>query len=487
MADDRYTWLDEETAERLLRGLPVDAQGNRGTRTPNPEEQNPPERDIRRGKSERHAPKSGERPNGEGSWDVPSDAWFEDADRRTADRLASALGELAAEHSTPPQAARGATSVELPGEAAALSAFRAARFGVLQSGSVGVAGAGAESGGDSASGSASGDAAPADASSRRRLRGRTGGRAGREGHGGRRSARSLIAGRPLRAGFAMALAGCALGGVAVAAGAGVLPTPFGGGGTPTVNVSPVASPSGEETDGGGGEGDERGHDTAGDHHGGKHRSGDPDSEDGKGEKDGENDVAASGSESGSPRTPGGDGGNGARERDDDRDERHGSRPGSGNGDNGDKKAIAAALCRAYSEGRISAGDRRKLERAAGGRAVVQKFCARHGLPPAASGGLANGGGGSGGGHNGGGSGGDGGDGGGPGESGGSGGEDDSGGVGGGDGGSSGAPSVPGTSGATGTTGGSGTSGSGGGTAGTSGTSGSSGGADGAVTGATSGN
>ena len=57
--------------------------------------------------------------------------------------------------------------------------------------------------------------------------------------------RSSLAGRPLRAGFVMAVAGCALGGAAVAAGAGVLPTPFGGGGAPAASVSPLASPSGD--------------------------------------------------------------------------------------------------------------------------------------------------------------------------------------------------------------------------------------------------
>lgn len=452
MADDRYTWLDEDTAERLLRGLPVDA---RETRTPDPDAQAPARRDIQDEAPGRNVPKGEGRRNGEGALNVPSHAWFQDADRYAADRLAAALGELAAAHSTPPPATRGATSVELPGEAAALDAFRQARVGVLRSGSVGMPLPGADSASDSASAATAATGAPG-----RRQWGRPRERAGRTGPG-RRGPRSVLGGGPLRAGFAMALAGCALGGVAVAAGTGVLPTPFGGG-APTVTVSPVASPSADdETDGTGGTGGaDNGHDTAGDKRDGKHGSKNPDDDqDGAEERDDE--VA----ESGSPSERGQDdrhGKSGRHESDD--DERH----GSGHGD--DKKAIAAALCRAYSDGRLNASDRKRLERAAGGRAVVQQFCARYGLPPASSGGASNGAGGSGGsGHSGGGSGGSspGGGHGGPGgdDSGGSeepddpDEEDDSGGT------TSGAPIVPGTSGTTTASGTSGRSDASGGTEG----------------------
>ncbi|MFE6876976.1 hypothetical protein ACFVBK_21035, partial [Streptomyces sp. NPDC057677] len=71
MADERYQWLDQEAAERLLRGEPVDA--------------------------------------------------VDDHTRSRAERLAEALD--AARTPTLPPAAR----TELPGEAAALAAFRAAR------------------------------------------------------------------------------------------------------------------------------------------------------------------------------------------------------------------------------------------------------------------------------------------------------------------------------------------------------------------------
>ncbi|MGV9450701.1 hypothetical protein [Streptomyces sp. NPDC003635] len=69
MADEQYRWLDRETAERLLSGEPLDA--------------------------------------------------VDAADRDQAERLAKTLEALTAE---PPP-----TSAELPGEAAALAAFRAAR------------------------------------------------------------------------------------------------------------------------------------------------------------------------------------------------------------------------------------------------------------------------------------------------------------------------------------------------------------------------
>ncbi|MEV5160085.1 hypothetical protein [Streptomyces sp. NPDC053728] len=56
--------------------------------------------------------------------------------------------------------------------------------------------------------------------------------------------------RPVRYGLAVSLAGCALGGVAVAGGTGMLPAPFGGHGTPVpaTSVSAAASPDelGEE-------------------------------------------------------------------------------------------------------------------------------------------------------------------------------------------------------------------------------------------------
>ncbi|RSS45312.1 hypothetical protein [Streptomyces sp. WAC08241] len=162
MADERYQWLDEEAAERLLRGDPVDPAG--------------------------------------------------DLARPPAGRLADALDAIR----TP--AAEGA----LPGEAAALAAFReatAARAAAAsapgnatESAAGGTAGnaAGSTAGGPSGStvGGASGSTAPADLG-RVRL--------------ARPAAAPRRWGRSARYGLAAAVAAVAVGGVAVAAGTGALP------------------------------------------------------------------------------------------------------------------------------------------------------------------------------------------------------------------------------------------------------------------------
>lgn len=156
MADERHEWLDEDVAERLLRGENV----------------------------------------------VPAD----DRAREQAERLSAVLRALAGPdvRQTMDAPATAATR-ELPGEAAALAAFRSAR-----------AEAGAPSG------------ARADTVVRV-------GRAPR----GTRPPRRL---RPVRFGLAAALAGCALGGVAMAAGTGVLPGLGTAGPGPESSVSAVATP-----------------------------------------------------------------------------------------------------------------------------------------------------------------------------------------------------------------------------------------------------
>ncbi|MER5308355.1 hypothetical protein ABT034_11255 [Streptomyces sp. NPDC002773] len=140
MADERYQWLDQEAAERLLRGEPVDAVGD-------------------------HA-------------------------RAGAERLAGAL-DATRVHALP-----AAGSGELPGEAAALAAFRQATA-------------------ERASGRASVTAGAAH---------------GRTLHAdlGRVRLAPVAAparrwGRSVRYGFAAAVAAVTVGGVAVAAGTGVLP------------------------------------------------------------------------------------------------------------------------------------------------------------------------------------------------------------------------------------------------------------------------
>ncbi|GAA0586369.1 hypothetical protein [Streptomyces crystallinus] len=154
MADERHEWLDEDAAERLLRGENV----------------------------------------------VPAD----DRAREQAERLSAVLRALAGPDVR--QAMDAPAAGELPGEAAALAAFRRAR-----------AQAGAPSG------------AVAD----------TVVRVGREP----RAARARRRLRPVRFGLAAALAGCALGGVAMAAGTGVLPGLGTADPEPGSSVSAVATPS----------------------------------------------------------------------------------------------------------------------------------------------------------------------------------------------------------------------------------------------------
>ncbi|KAB1988625.1 hypothetical protein [Streptomyces triticiradicis] len=144
MADEQYRWLDRDAAERLLNGEPLEA--------------------------------------------------VDPGTRDQVDRLTEALGALAA--------VPDPSSDELPGEAAALAAFRKAR--------------------------ADGDGAVEQLGHRSRARSGAHAadaglvRIGRPAAHGRRTRW----GRPTRFGIAAVLAVGMVGGVAVAAGTGVLPTPF---------------------------------------------------------------------------------------------------------------------------------------------------------------------------------------------------------------------------------------------------------------------
>lgn len=161
MADEQYRWLDRETAERLLRGESLEA--------------------------------------------------VDAADRDQAERLAKTLEALTVE---PPL-----SSAELPGEAAALAAFRAARADR-----------------DGAAATAGPDAGPHATHVADVGLVRIGGPA--------RAARRPRRGRPVRLALAATLAVGMVGGVAVAAGTGVLRAPFLGeeGGRPPASVSAPASP-----------------------------------------------------------------------------------------------------------------------------------------------------------------------------------------------------------------------------------------------------
>ncbi|MFD5801566.1 hypothetical protein [Streptomyces sp. NPDC127020] len=161
MADEQDKWLDRETAELLLRGESPDAV----------------------------------RPT----------------DRERAERLALALGAL----STPPQL----SADELPGEAAALAAFRKAYAERTDLSTVAP--------GTLATGTVT---RPSDAGLVR---------IGPRVDGPRRPRRS----RPLRLGLVAALTVGMIGGVAVAAGTGLLPTPFDRGQPdPGASASAAASP-----------------------------------------------------------------------------------------------------------------------------------------------------------------------------------------------------------------------------------------------------
>ncbi|TXS56568.1 hypothetical protein [Streptomyces sp. t39] len=263
MADERYEWLDRDAAEQLLRGEPV-------------------------GAADEHA-------------------------RAQAARLSAALrGAAAYRHR--------ADDGELPGEAAALAAFRKARADTADP-------AGASLG----TMTVTRDHAPA---------------------------RGLRFGRPLRFGIAAALAGCALGGVAVAAGTGVLPTPFHRDRTPAPasSVTSAATPGPLETkspDGQRGDGFSLPPAPVGPPPSPPAASGGP--------------TQGSPGDGTAPATPEGPG----------RDEDTGpTTPGSSPGKETDVRRRIVETCQAYRSGRIDAERRKRLEELADGPDGVKKFCDR---------------------------------------------------------------------------------------------------------------
>ncbi|CAM5421253.1 hypothetical protein GCM10010261_26120 [Streptomyces pilosus] len=263
MADEQHRWLDRGTAERLLNGEPPEAA--------------------------------------------------DPATRDQAERLAGTLRALSA----PPPSADG----ELPGEAAALAAFRAHRRERREPAHP-----------DTTDGAAGSDVALV------RLGAPHGDGSGTPG--GRRPPRSL------RLGLAAALVAGTVGGAAVLAGAGILPTPSGGtGGDPAASTSaphpeqPLLSPpphAGRATPGG--------------------RQ--PQGPSGPGE-DGAGVRPDADTGTGGPLTPG--------------------QPGPDSGDpaarsgRGGKQLLAA--CRAWRDGKHLNGERRRLlEDEAGGPARVGGYC-----------------------------------------------------------------------------------------------------------------
>ncbi|MFF7971770.1 hypothetical protein [Streptomyces sp. NPDC007905] len=269
MADEQYTWLTGDTAERLLRGESLEA--------------------------------------------VDASA------RDQAERLAKALGALSAEAAP----ANG----ELPGEQAALAAFRKAR-------EADAAERTAATLGDGSPGRRSGlPARDADAGLVR---------IGAPARTGIHSRRPRWA-RPVRLALAAAVAAGTLGGVAVAAGSGVLPIPF-----HDDHPGPAASVSAPQTPG---------------------RPSAPSSpQSPQGIAPGTPEGSPSGSPGGDPSgtATGGDKGTGKN-----------ATPGSGDpsGTPGTWWRDAAAACRDLRDGKELGADRRRaLEGLAGGSTRVTKYC-----------------------------------------------------------------------------------------------------------------
>jgi hypothetical protein len=320
MADDRYSWLDEEAAERMLRGESADAAV--------------------------------------GGDDARARADAERLVLALADALAETSGDrlLGAE-------ADAALPGEFPGEAAAAAAFRKAtesRAGSPRPGSAG----------EQQAAHTSADCPIARRSPAHRIPPPSW-RPGEEvtepavsrqvGPIGQRvwpfrSGRLGQLGRPLRAGLAVAIAGCALGGVAVATGMGVLPLPFGdgsGGPVPAASVSATTGPYGSAPGTG-----ENGH-TGGlgasasgesQETGGSGRSG------GRGASSGGLAGESAGTGNGRPEGAG--------------------QPSAGPGKSAGETQTVIALCRRHEAGTLGASGRRRLEQEAGGRQAVDPYCDR---------------------------------------------------------------------------------------------------------------
>ncbi|MBW5425737.1 hypothetical protein GKQ77_29955, partial [Streptomyces sp. BG9H] len=293
MADEQDKWLDRDAAERLLRGEPLEGVGP-------------------------HA-------------------------RAQADRLAQALEALAA---TDPPAApgeSGATPGELPGEAAALAAFRAARADSARAASVpadSVRGDAARTGHRSAAyATAAHEAAAAETV-------RLGRAAGRP--------RPSRWGGPVRFGLAATLAGCMLGGVAVAAGTGVLPSPFGRHETPgpATSASSVATPEASRTS----------------PSEGTRKPSEELAPDGTAPTEDEPTRERESREPPEAEADGGDTGGVTPQPGDD------APPRAGGTKDWHRKVLTA--CRAYRSGDLQGDKRRRLEEFAKGPARVEEFCGR---------------------------------------------------------------------------------------------------------------
>ncbi|MEU9357872.1 hypothetical protein AB0D35_07120 [Streptomyces sp. NPDC048301] len=174
--------------------------------------------------------------------------------------------------------------------------------------------------------------------------------------------------RPVRYGLAASIAGCALGGVAVAAGTGMLPAPFGGHGSPVpaTSVSAAASPEelGVEVP-----------DPVVPSPPPPVPSGSPGAPDSS-EAPGPEGRGTAGGEA----PTGGDDGTATDREAPGRDESPQDGPDSGAkpGEEAAAQAYKRSLdaCRAYRSGTLSRGEERRLVALAGGRRKLDRFCDR---------------------------------------------------------------------------------------------------------------
>lgn len=266
-----------------------------------------------------------------------------------ADRLAAALDAAA-------RSARPAAG-ELPGEAAALAAFRAAPRSAARTRSASArAGRGSAAGPDGGSGVL----APV--------------HIGRAGAGARPPSWS----RPVRFGLVASLACCAIGGVAVAAGTGVLPGPFGRHApAPASSVSAAASP------------EELGSSLTADDGTPEPPSGTPSPKSSPPEALDSARPGGRSTEGPGPTGPATDGGTGTGKHEDpaggvpDRTKgTGGDRDGSGQPDtsppdtSGAWYAKTLKACRDYRDGKLDDDRRRRLEALAKGARNLDRFCER---------------------------------------------------------------------------------------------------------------
>ncbi|MGW0777633.1 hypothetical protein ACWD01_29200 [Streptomyces sp. NPDC002835] len=279
MADERYEWLDRDAAERLLRGVPVDAVGE------------------------------------------PA--------RTDAARLAAALERAA-------DPGYRYDDGELPGEAAAMAAYRKARADAAVSGVAAGSSAGVTDVASIGTVRVAGAARPARSGALGRLR------------------RGPGLARPFRFGIATALAGCAIGGVAVAAGTGVLPSFGDERPMPASSVSAAATPGPvtPPTQGGAGTGGP---------------SGSPDAT-------GTPPVAPPAPDTSTSPPPGATGGSTAGLPAEDGGTTAGSGDSAGSAGTGEAYRKTVEACRDYRSGRIAPDTKRRLEEAAKGPARVERFC-----------------------------------------------------------------------------------------------------------------